>query len=164
MAPKRQIFIGLGSNISPEQNLKSAAAILRKHFPDIQFSSVYRSKAMEIENQDDFLNAVAIVDTEKSPQEVHTILQEIEQSLGKAPPYRFGPRTIDLDILLYGNGAFTEDGLAIPHKRMHERRFVLEPLCELLDSQAMHPVLSVTWEELLEKTLDQQCALTDIAL
>src|SRR3989338_7615819 len=117
-----QIFLGLGSNIDPEMNLQKAAAMLREHFPSIIFSSVYRTAAREVEDQDDFLNAVAACATEKSPEEVHSILNGIEDSLGKAPPFRFGPRTIDLDLLLHGNQsqiANRKSELVIPHPRMH---------------------------------------------
>lgn len=161
------IFIALGSNIDPDTNLKKAADMLRKNFAAIQFSSVYRTAAREVEDQDDFLNAVALVETDKSPEEIHAILQSIEESLGKAPPFRFGPRTIDLDFLLYGNSIqplTRNPPLVLPHPRMHERRFVLEPLCELIDLQSQHPVLKESWEKLLGKTLEQDCVLTEITL
>ena len=173
---KQAIFIALGSNIDPKTNLQKAADLLREHFSDIKFSSVYRTAAREVENQDDFLNAVAACNTEKSPEEIHGILKGIEESLGKDPPYRFGPRTIDLDLLLYGNsqfpahrsfsggGSILNSQLIIPHPRMHERRFVLEPLCELIDPHAKHSLLKQSWEDLLEKTLEQECVLTEIAL
>jgi 2-amino-4-hydroxy-6-hydroxymethyldihydropteridine diphosphokinase len=141
--------------------------MVRKHFPDILFSSVYRSAAREVETQEDFLNAVAVCDTEENPDDILSILQSIEQYLGKAPPYRFGPRTIDLDLLLYGDKsqiANYQSQIVLPHPRMYERRFVLEPLCELIDPRAKHPVLHASWEGLLEKTLEQQCVLTEIAL
>ncbi|OGJ59932.1 2-amino-4-hydroxy-6-hydroxymethyldihydropteridine diphosphokinase [Candidatus Peribacteria bacterium RIFCSPHIGHO2_01_FULL_55_13] len=162
-----QIFLGLGSNIDPEMNLQKAAALLREHFPDIEFSSVYRTAAREVEDQNDFLNTVATCDTQKSSEDIYRILQSIEQSLGKAPPFRFGPRTIDLDLLLHGNKSQiinSKSQIVLPHPRMHERRFVLEPLCELIDPQFKHPVIKQSWEYLLEKTLEQECVLTDIAL
>ncbi len=151
------IFIGLGSNIESEANLQKAAAMLRSHFPTICFSSVYTSSAREVEDQDDFLNAVAACETEKSPEEIQSILRTIEQSLGKAPPYRFGPRTIDLDLLLYGDHILKAKDLTVPHPRMHERRFVLEPLCELINDNAMHPKLKQSWQELLDRVQDQEC-------
>lgn len=163
-----QIFLGLGSNIDPEQNLKKAAVMLRKHFPNIRFSSVYRTAAREVEDQDDFLNAVALIrtnqQTNQPPQVILSTLQSIERALHKAPPYRFGPRTIDLDLLLYGDQIRHDQTLVIPHPSMYERRFVLEPLCELIDLQSVHPVLKKSWEELLEKTLEQECVLTEISL
>jgi 2-amino-4-hydroxy-6-hydroxymethyldihydropteridine diphosphokinase len=159
MGPKQAIFIGLGSNIESETNIQKAAAMLRNHFPTIRFSSVYKSTAREVEDQDDFLNAVAACDTEKSPEEVHAILKQIEQSLGKAPPYRFGPRTIDLDLLLYGELILRTKNITIPHPRMHERRFVLEPLCELIDPYSLHTVLKKSWKELRNNALNQTCSI-----
>ncbi|OGJ61472.1 2-amino-4-hydroxy-6-hydroxymethyldihydropteridine diphosphokinase [Candidatus Peribacteria bacterium RIFCSPHIGHO2_02_FULL_53_20] len=164
MAPKQQILIGLGSNISPKENLRQAATMLREHLPDIRFSSVYRTAAREVETQEDFLNAVAQATTEKSPEQIHLILQSIEQSLGKAPPYRFGPRTIDLDLLLYGDLISNTKDLILPHPRMHERRFVLEPLCELVDPQTTHPVVKKSWKELFKKTKNQACVKTLVVL
>ena len=94
------------------------------------------------------------------------MLQKIEHVLGKATPFPFGPRTIDLDLLLYGNLVISSSSyklqatsyeLVIPHPRLHERRFVLEPLCELLDTSESHPVLGKTWGKLLKTTDSQQC-------
>ena len=99
------------------------------------------------------------------------ILRGIETKLKKSPPFKFGPRTIDLDLLLYGNKVIPSKGewlrsytlpatsykLIVPHPRMHERRFVLEPLCELLNPQAVHPTLRQSWAKLLESTKDQEC-------
>ncbi len=156
------IFIALGSNIDPEDNLKAAATMLRKRHPAIRFSSVYRSAPLHHEEQDDFLNAVARLDADLTPDEIYEFLTHIERHLKKNPPFRFGPRTIDLDLLLYGDsvGGYslptTHYPLVVPHPRMHERRFVLEPLIELLDPTGIHPVIGKTWKELLDKTLDQK--------
>lgn len=170
MVPKQQIFIGLGSNIDPETNLRKAALMLHEHFPNIRFSSVYRTAAREVETQEDFLNAVALIQinqkTNKPPQEILSILQSIERALHKSPPYRFGPRTIDLDLLLYADSQFSmlNSQLVVPHPRMHERRFVLEPLCELIDSTLMHPVLKKSWKELLSTVQHQKCLKISVVL
>lgn len=172
------IYIALGSNIDPEDNIKAAVTLLRDRHPAIRFSSVYRSAPMHHERQEDFLNAVAMLDADHSPDEIYEFLSHIERHLGKNPPFRFGPRTIDLDLLLHGTGihpdaetwhashqAKESDGpLIIPHPRMHERRFVLEPLSELMDPLGKHPVLEKTWEELLEGTLDQEVEKVRIIL
>lgn len=155
-------FIALGSNIGPEDNLKAAATMLRERYHAIRFSSVYRSAPLHHEEQDDFLNAVARLDADLTPDEIYEFLTHIERHLKKNPPFRFGPRTIDLDLLLYGDSVgdyslpTTHYPLVVPHPRMHERRFVLEPLIELLDPTGIHPVIGQTWKELLDKTLDQK--------
>lgn len=172
------IYIALGSNIDPEDNLKAAVTMLRDRHPAIRFSSVYRSAPLHHEKQDDFLNAVAALEAEHSPDDIYEFLSHIERHFGKNPPFKFGPRTIDLDLLLHGTDihpdeaawraahqATESDGsLIIPHPRMHERRFVLEPLTELLHPKEKHPVLRKTWEELLEKTMDQEVQRMRIAL
>jgi|TARA_Y100000310_G_scaffold286485_1_gene310700 2-amino-4-hydroxy-6-hydroxymethyldihydropteridine diphosphokinase len=132
----------------------ACARMLRDDFPYITFSSVYLSAALDEESQDDFYNAVAKIETEDQPEEVHEKLKAIEEDLGKDPPYEKGPRTIDLDILLYDDIKIDNDALAIPHPRMSDRRFVLEPLCELDNSWATH----------LQKTLDQSCKKVDLRL
>lgn len=131
--------------------------MLRREIPGIVFSSVYQTKAMEVKTQEDFLNAVARAETEDTPEEVLEALQSIEKTLKKNPPYRYGPRTIDLDLLLYDDRAMNSPELTIPHAGMQGRRFVLEPLSELIDMNATHPVLKTSWQELLRQAQDQEC-------
>jgi 2-amino-4-hydroxy-6-hydroxymethyldihydropteridine diphosphokinase len=167
----------MGSNIDPERNLREAAQLLSQEFPGITFSTVYKTAPQYHEDQEIFLNAVAKAQTEKDPEGILKVLRSIEESLGKSPPFRFGPRTIDLDLLLYGDKILpslqewltnqklktSNSKLVVPHERMHERRFVLEPLCELLNTVGarhalpLHPVLQESWDSLLSKTLDQSC-------
>lgn len=151
------VFIGIGSNIDVSKNMRQTINMLQKTFSNIRFSSIYQTAARDCEDQDDFLNAVALVHTTISPDDLLKKLQIIEQLLGKSPPFKFGPRTIDLDLLLYDNQIIQKPHCTVPHPRMHERRFVLEPLCELIDHQKKHPVLQKTWRELLSETLDQTC-------
>jgi len=150
------VFIALGSNIHPEENLAAAAAKIRALWPTIQFSHVYRTAPAEVTDQPEFLNAVAILETEESPQEIAEKLQAIEKELKKDPPYRFGPRTIDLDLLLYGRQTMETKNLIIPHPRMHERRFVLEPLLELIDGDERHPLFGTPFSELLDAVASQK--------
>ncbi len=165
-------FLGLGSNVDPERNLAEAARLLRTTFPDITFSSVYQSAAQYHEDQPAFLNAVAKVETEKNPEEILRDLRSIEKKLHKSLPFRFGPRTIDLDLLMHDNLILPSPEewhaanqlLILPHPRLHERRFVLEPLCELIDKNALHPVFRESWGSLLRKTLGQSCDRTTLSL
>ncbi len=138
--------------------------MLRKRWPALRFSSVYRTAPVEVEEQPAFLNAVGIFETEESPTAIQQELRTIEQSLGKSPPFRFGPRTIDLDLLLYGDVILQGKELMIPHPKMHERRFVLGPLCELIEPAALHPVLRESWQILLNKTEDQVVSRTRMVL
>jgi 2-amino-4-hydroxy-6-hydroxymethyldihydropteridine diphosphokinase len=140
--------------------MKTCAEMLRKHFPDILFSGVYQTAARDVRDQDDFLNAVGKLETDLTPEELYAHLLTIENILKKNPPYSKGPRTIDLDILLYGDTKYeiqnTKYSLHIPHPRMQDRRFVLEPLCELSDD----PI----WKRALQKTLNQSCQKIDLSL
>ena len=144
--------------------MQSAAEMLKVEFPGIYFSSVYRTKARDREDQADFLNAVAAFESNASPEDVQEKLRAIEQALKKNPPYPKGPRTIDLDFLLYGNTVMETPALTIPHPRMHERRFVLEPLMELLQPDTLHPTLRTSWSAIMGKTLAQKCEKTAIQL
>ncbi len=138
--------------------------MLRKSFAGIRFSSVYKSKAQHIIDQADFLNAVAVFDTALLPEKVAAKLQKIEKKLKKNPPKKFGPRTIDLDLLLYGQEISLDDALTIPHLRLHVRRFVLEPLVELGAGDVLHPGFDRKLSAYLKETKDQHCEKTRIKL
>lgn len=138
--------------------------LLRKAFAGIRFSPVYRSKAQHITDQADFLNAAAVIETTLPPEKVATELKKIEKKLKKKIPKKFGPRTIDLDLLLYGQEISLDDALTIPHLRLHTRRFVLEPLIDLGAGDVMHPGFDVKLKTYLEETNDQHCEKTKITL
>jgi 2-amino-4-hydroxy-6-hydroxymethyldihydropteridine diphosphokinase len=160
-------FIGIGSNIDAVNNMITCARALRDDFPYITFSSVYRTAARDELQQDDFLNAVVKIETDESPEEVHFALKSIEEDLKKDPPYEKGPRTIDLDILIYknpDNQQLTTENLIIPHPRMHDRRFVLEPLCELIDPNSIDSCSKKTWNSLLLENTDQKCEKVEMRL
>ncbi|MBI3618463.1 2-amino-4-hydroxy-6-hydroxymethyldihydropteridine diphosphokinase [Candidatus Peregrinibacteria bacterium] len=158
------IAIALGSNIDAETNLKKAADLLRVQWSSIRFSSVYRTKPIGFENQADFLNAVAVFESEMPPNEIHEVLQSIEAKLKKQTPFPNGPRTIDLDLLLYGDEVIETPMLLVPHPRMHERRFVLEPLMELIDQRKIHPDLKKSWRKLHSTTIDQHIESMNLRL
>ena len=156
------MYLGIGSNIDPETNLRAAAALLRKSFTGIHFSSVYRSKAQHITDQAEFLNAAAVLETKLPPEKVAAALKKIEKRLKKNPPEKFGPRTIDLDLLLYGQEISLDDELTIPHLRLHVRRFVLEPLIELGAGDVLHPGFDRKLSAYLKEAKDQHCEKTKI--
>lgn len=122
-------YIGLGANLGErEETIRAAVAKL----PGVVAVSPLReTDPVGVTDQPRFLNGVAALETELAPRELLDVLLAIERRLGRERRERWGPRTIDLDLLLYGDEVIDEDGLKIPHPRLHERRFVLEPLADL---------------------------------
>ncbi len=132
---QHQVFIGLGANLHlPLQQLQTAALALRQ-LPDTQLiaiSSLYGSKPMGPQDQPDYVNAVAQLVTSLSPHQLLDALQQIEQTQGRTrKAERWGPRTLDLDILLFGELQLDDERLTVPHYGMHLREFVLYPLAEI---------------------------------
>jgi 2-amino-4-hydroxy-6-hydroxymethyldihydropteridine diphosphokinase len=128
-------YVGLGANLGRrEANLESALALLRRE-PGVEVvavSSIRETEPVGIVDQPRFLNAAAAVETELPPRELLDRLLAVERTLGRTREgRRFGPRKIDLDLLLYGDAVVSAPGLEVPHPRLHERRFALEPLAEL---------------------------------
>jgi 2-amino-4-hydroxy-6-hydroxymethyldihydropteridine diphosphokinase len=122
-------YVGLGANLGDrEETIRAAVAEL----PDVVAVSPLReTDPVGVTDQPQFLNGVAALETELAPRELLDVLLAVERRLGRERRERWGPRTIDLDLLLYGDEVIDEDGLKIPHPRLHERRFVLEPLADL---------------------------------
>lgn len=130
-----QCFIGLGSNLDdPLQQIKSAFHALRLH-PEIQdliCSSLYGSAPMGPADQPDYVNAVAMLTTTLSAHELLDVLQHIEKRQGRARTgERWGPRTLDLDLLAYGDESLVSERLQVPHPGIAERGFVLLPWAEI---------------------------------
>ena len=128
--------MGIGSNLGePERQIEEALELL--HAEDgievVAVSSLRETEPVGYRDQPNFLNGAAALETELSPRELLRRLLEIERRLGRerGTGPRFGPRTIDLDLLLYGDETVDEPGLTVPHPRLAERRFALEPLAEL---------------------------------
>jgi 2-amino-4-hydroxy-6-hydroxymethyldihydropteridine diphosphokinase len=126
-------FVGLGSNVGDrETTLERALDLLRKRVEVRAVSSVRETEPWGYVDQPPFLNAAAEIETELAPRELLDVLLDVEHALGRTRDGpRYGPRTIDLDLLLYDDEVVDEPGLTVPHPRLHERRFVLEPLAEL---------------------------------
>jgi 2-amino-4-hydroxy-6-hydroxymethyldihydropteridine diphosphokinase len=118
-------------------------------------SSIYETEPISQIEQPPFLNMIAEIGTPlPTPEQVMARLLRIEFLLGRIREMKDGPRTIDLDLLMYGDHESNTEFLRLPHPRMHERRFVLEPLVEVAP-QLIHPVLQCTAAELLEKVEDK---------
>ena len=131
-----RVYVGLGANVGRPRETIAAALALIDQESDVELvavSTLRETDPVGYEEQPRFLNGVAQLETELSPQELLARLLAIETRLGRVRGQgpRFGPRTIDLDLLLYGEETVDEPGLTLPHPRLHERRFVLEPLAEL---------------------------------
>ena len=128
------VYIGLGSNLdNPEKQIKKAMAAL-KTLPDSHYimdSGLFASRPMGPQDQPDFINAVAAIETQLEPLCLLEHLQAIEISLGKVVKHHWGPRVIDLDILLFGERTIATDKLQVPHPGIKEREFVLLPLQKL---------------------------------
>lgn len=127
-------YLGLGSNVGDRLgNLTRAVELLqaRRRVAVVRSSRVYETAPVGGPPQPDFLNAVVEVETELSPRELLQACLEVEGALGRVRGERWGPRTIDVDILTYGREEVAEADLTVPHPRMHERGFVLVPLLEL---------------------------------
>ena len=129
-----RVFIGLGANLDrPEQQLNDALVEL-SHLANsqlIQTSSLYRSKPVGPQDQPDYVNAVAELETELSPMALLDALQAIEHAHGRVRKRHWGARTLDLDILLIDQDIIDEPRLQVPHPYAHERAFVLYPLSEI---------------------------------
>jgi 2-amino-4-hydroxy-6-hydroxymethyldihydropteridine diphosphokinase len=128
--------------------------IASPHVRLTQASSIYETAPREIVDQPWFLNQVVAAETTLFPRQVLARLLRIEEEMGRRRTVEKGPRLIDLDILLFGDAVIHADGLEIPHPRMAERRFVLEPLAELAPA-LRPPRSSLTVQEMLNKVLDQ---------
>lgn len=140
-------YIGLGSNLGDRRAMIADA--LGKLRPR-RVSSIVETDPVGKTDQPRFLNAVAEIETDLDPVALLDRLLEVEQGLGRVRHERWGPRTIDLDLLLYGDKQLTSDRLSVPHPELHRRRFVLEGLAELCPDRAV-PGLGHTVRELLEK-------------
>lgn len=129
-----RVYLAFGTNVGERlQYLRQALVALVAH-PEMRLSAlshVYETKPVGLTDQPDFLNMVAAFDTSLTPTSLIRVTQSIERAHGRKRTIRWGPRTLDLDILLYGDQTVCQDQLVVPHPRMTERAFVLLPLAEL---------------------------------
>ena len=150
-------FVGIGSNLGdPVGNCLRAVELISSlnEVNVLQKSSLYRTEPVGFSEQDWFVNCVVEIRTELSPHFLLKALQQIESGKGRTRETKWGPRTIDLDILFFGRDVMEDDKLVIPHPELYKRRFVLVPLCEIAP-YFIHPVFGISVKEILESLEDK---------
>ena len=152
-------FIALGTNLGDRiANLRAALRSLPPDVEPVTVSRVYETPPWGYADQPAFLNLVIQATTRLSPESLLGKLKELEVQLGREPGFRWGPRLIDLDILFYDNLILDSPPLVLPHKRLHERAFVLVPLADIAPD-LIHPVLGKTVRDLLAEVDASQIVL-----
>ncbi len=156
VAQNKTIYLSLGSNVGDRaaQIARAISALGDAGMRVARQSSLYATEPVDCRTQSWFLNCVLEAETDLMPRQLLRALQQIERSLGRKKMALRGPRTIDIDILLYGASVVRAAELEVPHPRMAERRFVLVPLAELSPT-LRHPTLRKTVAELLAETPDR---------
>ena len=143
-------YIGIGSNLGDRyDNCHRAIELLKKSGLIVsKQSSMYETEPWGVTGQPAFVNMAIEIETELAPQRLLALLKRIEKEMGRQETARWGPRIIDLDILIYDEIVLQNDALTIPHPLMHEREFVLGPLSEIA-KDLLHPVLKKKISDLL---------------
>ena len=142
------VYLSLGSNLGDrEANLRTAIEKLGEFGNIAAVSSFYETEPLEVTAQPWFVNCAVKLDTEKMPRQLISAILALEQSMGRQRKQQKGPRTIDIDILLFGSSVIDIPSLTVPHPHLHERRFVLEPLAEIAPD-VRHPIFKRSMREL----------------
>lgn len=145
---RKIVYLSLGSNLGDRAaNLNDAISRIAKIGDVMSVSSFYETEPVEYTAQPWFLNCAVKLDTEKMPKQLLAAVLDLERQMGRRRTQQKGPRTIDIDILLFGNSIIEAKDLVVPHPALHQRRFVLEPMTEIAP-EARHPVFKRTMREL----------------
>ncbi len=154
---KNKVYLGLGTNVgNKKNNLKKTVSKFyeNKNFTNIKISSVYETKPYGDIDQDNFLNAVIYLETNYLLHELFVYTKNLEKDIGRKKRKNWGPREIDIDILLYNDLIFNDDKITIPHADLLNRDFVLVPLLEI-DETIIHPKEKKEIKQFLSKLTDQ---------
>jgi 2-amino-4-hydroxy-6-hydroxymethyldihydropteridine diphosphokinase len=144
----KRVYLSLGANVGDRAaNLNTAIDRMGALGKVTAVSSFYETEPVELTAQPWFLNCALELETEKMPRQLLAGILKVEKEMGRRRVQKKGPRTLDIDILLFGNSIVKAKGLTIPHPAMHQRRFVLEPLAEIAP-EVRHPVFQRTVREL----------------
>jgi 2-amino-4-hydroxy-6-hydroxymethyldihydropteridine diphosphokinase len=144
----KTVYLSLGSNLGDRaQNLQTAISNLAEFGNVVAVSSFYETEPVDVGAQPWFLNCAVKFETEKMPRQLMSAILTLEQNMGRQRRQNKGPRTIDIDVLLFGSSIIELPSLTVPHPRMHTRRFVLEPLAEIAPD-TRHPLFKRTVREL----------------
>jgi 2-amino-4-hydroxy-6-hydroxymethyldihydropteridine diphosphokinase len=150
-------FVGVGSNLGQKQDncIRGIAALTSDgHSRLLNRSRLYRTAPVDYLNQDWFVNCAVQIETCLDPFELLAVLQDIQKNAGRVQDIiRFGPRILDMDIIFFDVAVIKHPDLTLPHPRMHLRRFVLKPLCDM-DPTLRHPILDQTVQQLLDNLDD----------
>ncbi|ACO83968.1 2-amino-4-hydroxy-6-hydroxymethyldihydropteridine diphosphokinase [Clostridium botulinum] len=145
-------YVAFGSNMGEKENYikRALEKIEERGMKIIKVSSIYETEPYGVLDQDSFLNGVVKIETNLTPEDLIGELLNIEKQLDRVRERRWGPRTIDLDIIFYDDLIINEKDLVIPHKDMENREFVLKPLCDI-DENFIHPVLKKSVRQLYDE-------------
>lgn len=145
------VYLSIGSNLGrrEENCLKALEAMKEKGLTIRKRSLLYETEPWGVRDQPNFINLALEIETDLPPMGLLQLIKEIEHQMGRAETFKWGPRIIDIDILLYNDIIYESAELKIPHPLMHEREFVLKPLSEIAPER-FHPVLKKTIRELLQ--------------
>ncbi|EPY2302682.1 2-amino-4-hydroxy-6-hydroxymethyldihydropteridine pyrophosphokinase [Clostridium sporogenes] len=145
-------YVAFGSNIGEKESYikRALEKIEKRGMKIIKVSPIYETEPYGVLDQDSFLNGVVKIETNLTPENLIEVLLDIEKQLDRVRERRWGPRTIDLDIIFYDDLIINKNNLIIPHKDMENREFVLKPLCDI-DENFIHPVLKKSVKQLYDE-------------